>query len=288
MNKLPLSAALRSTLALIEDDNKTPVAAEKPQRPLENIKLVLVGDANVGKTELAYCFKHRVFSGTTSSTIGVDYTSVDMLLCKEQIHTRIELFDTAGQERFGNHLTRNYYRLSDGVIIVFDPQNDDSVHRAHLLHKQITADVPDIVCMFVANKLDLFPTAHERRARIVKLANLFTPPKGSPPIRPTPEIYMPEELEMPFRAISLRENPAAAVDLVAEIGQRIIMNRAAAEIRCASNPLSPRSTITLGSSKSIARQQRDQLQRTPRGAQRQKRFEESDTDQPKKKNSCFF
>ena len=314
MSKVQLSPAVSHTLSTIslDDDAESSVdasAAAPTASPrassapttraerVECVRIVLVGDSNVGKTELANCFKTRTFSGTTVASIGVGYTSVDLLLCAERIRTRVELYDTAGQERFGNYLMRNYYRLAKGMIIVFDPQNADSLVRAQKMYAQITDDVPDIVCMFVANKIDLFQgTEEEWAVRLKKLTNLFTPPPSITELRrPPSELFRPEELEMPLKAISLLRTPAVALDLVAELAQRILINAATSAARLAANPLSPRSGAVLGSSKAISRQQRQRVEaaqpkgKPPPGSLRLKRIEEYNKNAKKKPSGfCFF
>jgi len=300
---------MASTLAEIplNDDDEAPPpprgssttgtpAATSSTGPVESIKIVLVGDPSVGKTEFANCFKTRTFSGNTVATIGMGHTSVDMRLCAEGVHVRVELYDTAGQERYGNQLMRTYYRLAHGVIIVFDPGAADSLVRAQKLYQQITEDMPDIVCMFIANKIDLITASEQEwELRLRKLANLFTPPPTDLVRRPPSQSYLPAELEMPLKAISLKRNPAVALDLVAELSQRILINRTTAAIRASTNPLTPHNGAALGSSRVIARQQRSALEQQRPGKSPPLRLQKQDastTKEPERKKlgsgSCFF
>jgi len=80
-------------------------------------KLLVVGDAGVGKTCLITRFVDDTFSSTSKSTIGVDFkaTSVEM----DGKPVQLQVWDTAGQERF-RALTTSYYRGAHGVIVVYD------------------------------------------------------------------------------------------------------------------------------------------------------------------------
>jgi len=307
MSKIQLPPEVSSTLTEIplddDDDNEgTPSDARvttpcQSSVPTEHIRIVLVGEANVGKTEFANCVKTRTFSGTTVATIGMGFTSVDMILCAERRHTRVDLYDTAGQERHGGHLMRTYYRLANGVIFVVDLTSPASWVRAQNLYAEITEDVPDAVCLFVANKSDLFDDHPSKLLEAIeKLTMLFAPgpPKPGEPPRPPrrrpSDIYRPEELEMPLKAISLRRTAPIALDLVAELAQRIIINRAEAIKRASISLMTPRSGETLGSSKLIAAQQRAQLeqlhkQKQARGTLRLRRQAEYNSKEQERKKT---
>jgi small GTP-binding protein len=196
---------------------------------IERVRIVMVGETNVGKTEFCNCFKTKVFSGTTVATIGVGFTSVDMYLhldASRRVHARIELYDTAGQERYGGQIMRTYYRVAQGVIIVFDPSVDESVTRAIKLHQQITEDVPDIVAVFVANKLDVLALqGDERAARIAKLEKLFKSAENARVAR----AFM--TVDMTMKTISLRERPESALDIVGEMSRMIVLNKIALKMR---------------------------------------------------------
>ncbi|XP_076448525.1 ras-related protein Rab-43-like [Babylonia areolata] len=80
-------------------------------------KIVLIGDAGVGKT----CVVHRLKSGTYTdlhgSTIGVDFTMKTLNIDGKLV--KLQVWDTAGQERFRT-ITQSYYRSANGVVIAYD------------------------------------------------------------------------------------------------------------------------------------------------------------------------
>ncbi|XP_071611575.1 ras-related protein Rab-43 isoform X2 [Heliangelus exortis] len=78
-------------------------------------KLVLIGDASVGKTCLVQRFKTGAFAERQGSTIGVDFTMKSL----EIQGKRVKIWDTAGQERFRT-ITQSYYRSANGAVLAYD------------------------------------------------------------------------------------------------------------------------------------------------------------------------
>lgn len=81
-------------------------------------KIVLIGDAGVGKTQMLAAFTRAGDDVQTRPTIGVEFgTKVvdlpDGSQCKAQI------WDTAGQERY-RAITSSHYRRAQGALVVFD------------------------------------------------------------------------------------------------------------------------------------------------------------------------
>ncbi|XP_039205382.1 ras-related protein Rab-43 [Crotalus tigris] len=80
-------------------------------------KLVLIGDASVGKTCLVQRFKTGAFSERQGNTIGVDFTMKSLEIQGKRV--KLQIWDTAGQERFRT-ITQSYYRSANGAILAYD------------------------------------------------------------------------------------------------------------------------------------------------------------------------
>ncbi|CAL1298861.1 unnamed protein product [Larinioides sclopetarius] len=80
------------------------------------IKIVTLGDSNVGKSALLLRFVKNTFRENMPITL------VDILQTQMNIENKtVDLFlwDTGGQERFKS-LISNYFRLADGALLVYD------------------------------------------------------------------------------------------------------------------------------------------------------------------------
>ena len=118
-----------------------------------NLKLVLIGDSNVGKTTLLYKYIDNENKEDIIPTLGLE-NKVKTIRIKG-INTKIQIWDTAGQEKF-NSLTKNIFTNTDGILIIFDLTNKTSF--THI--KNWIEDVKDqskksIKKIIVGNKSDL-------------------------------------------------------------------------------------------------------------------------------------
>jgi len=81
-------------------------------------KIVIVGDAGVGKSSLLCRFADDSFQENYQSTIGVDFKIREINLDSGKV-IKLQIWDTAGQERF-RAITRSYYHNADCVVLVYD------------------------------------------------------------------------------------------------------------------------------------------------------------------------
>uniref|UniRef100_A0A3Q3X543 Uncharacterized protein n=1 Tax=Mola mola TaxID=94237 RepID=A0A3Q3X543_MOLML len=82
------------------------------------LKIIVIGDSNVGKTCLTYRFCGGTFLKNPEATIGVDFREKTLELDGETI--KLQIWDTAGQERFRRSMVEHYYRSVHAVIFVYD------------------------------------------------------------------------------------------------------------------------------------------------------------------------
>jgi len=116
-------------------------------------KLVLLGEAAVGKSSLVLRFVRGHFLDYQESTIGAAFLA--QTVCLNDTTVKFEIWDTAGQERY-HTLAPMYYRGAQAAIVVYDIRSEDSFERAIKWVKELQRQgSPNIVIALAGNKLDL-------------------------------------------------------------------------------------------------------------------------------------
>ncbi|KAM9082674.1 ras and EF-hand domain-containing protein isoform 2-T2 [Megaptera novaeangliae] len=116
-------------------------------------KIVLAGDAAVGKSSLLMRLCKNEFRGNTSATLGVDFQMKTLIVDGER--TVLQLWDTAGQERFRS-IAKSYFRRADGVLLLYDVTCEKSFLNVREWVDMIEdAAHNSIPIMLVGNKADL-------------------------------------------------------------------------------------------------------------------------------------
>ncbi|KAJ5072555.1 ras-related protein rab-32 [Anaeramoeba ignava] len=121
-------------------------------------KVLVVGDVGGGKTSIIQRFVYNSFSRQYKATIGVDF-ALKVMNLDENTVVRLQLWDIAGQERFGN-MTRIYYKQAVGAFVVFDISRSDSFEgakkwKADIDSKVVLPNKDPIPIVLLANKVDL-------------------------------------------------------------------------------------------------------------------------------------
>jgi len=118
-----------------------------------NYKLVLLGDAAVGKSSSVERFVKNEFFEFQQPTIGAAFLTQTVPL--DDVIVKFEIWDTAGQERYRS-LAPMYYRGAAAALVVYDITVHDSFTGAKTwieeLQRQGSAD---IVIGLAGNKCDL-------------------------------------------------------------------------------------------------------------------------------------
>ena len=90
------------------------------------LKVLLVGEASVGKTSLMCRFVHKNYNNHYRTTVGIDFES--HVLQVDDNSVKIQIWDTAGQEKFKS-LSPQYYRGADVIVVVYDVSSRHSFDR---------------------------------------------------------------------------------------------------------------------------------------------------------------
>ena len=117
------------------------------------VKIMLIGNSNVGKTSIIKRYCKNIFSKSHISTVGIDLETKNIKIGKQIIN--LQLWDTAGQERY-RVLSKNYYNNSDAFIIVYDITNSKSFENVTNWIMQIKENASENVkIVLFGNKSDL-------------------------------------------------------------------------------------------------------------------------------------
>ena len=127
-------------------------SSDDDQKIKLSLKILLIGDSQVGKTSLLLKYTEHVFPEEHIATIGVEYK--DKFILKDNYNIRLQIWDTAGQERF-HSITKNIYRNANGVLFVYDITNEESFSNIKNWIKDLQNVGNDIKGVIIGNKIDL-------------------------------------------------------------------------------------------------------------------------------------
>jgi Ras-related protein Rab-11A len=117
------------------------------------IKIVTVGESSVGKTNLLLRFMRNEFDQAQRPTIGMDFFTKE--LTDDEYSIKVQFWDTAGQEKYKS-LASAYYKVSNGVILVYDVTQRHTFERLEHWLAEIRANSPTkLKMMLIGNKTDI-------------------------------------------------------------------------------------------------------------------------------------
>ena len=115
-------------------------------------KVLVIGDAGVGKSALIFRFADDIFRDSYISTIGIDFRIQTVNVDGRTI--KLQVWDTAGQERFRT-ITASYYRGAHGIMIVYAIDNEATFRNVRTWLTEISKYASnDIVKIVVGSKSD--------------------------------------------------------------------------------------------------------------------------------------
>lgn len=117
------------------------------------LKIIIIGDANTGKSSLLQRTTFNIFSESYATTIGLEFGS--KIIKYNDKNFKLHIWDTAGQERFQS-LTDSYYNFSIGYILVFDLSDIKTFYNLEKWINNVKNKCSKhIVGILVGNKSDL-------------------------------------------------------------------------------------------------------------------------------------
>lgn len=119
------------------------------------LKILLIGDEDVGKTAILFRFCDDAFNAGFISTIGIDFKIKTVEVNGKVV--KLQIWDTAGQERFKT-ITNSYLRGAHGVMLVYSVTSRQSFESITAwkenLEKIEVANINDIEMILVGNNCE--------------------------------------------------------------------------------------------------------------------------------------
>tara|TARA_B110000971_G_scaffold197353_2_gene213150 strand:- start:1086 stop:1649 length:564 start_codon:yes stop_codon:yes gene_type:complete len=112
-----------------------------------------MGDSYVGKSNIVSQLCNNRYSGSSMSTLGIDFYMKTFNIC--DIALKFHIWDTSGQPQYKS-IVEAYYKTVDIVIICYDISNKDSFHNVRNWYDQIKGfNLDKSLIYIVGNKIDL-------------------------------------------------------------------------------------------------------------------------------------
>lgn len=117
------------------------------------LKIVVVGDSGVGKTNIISRYADDRFIENTKNTIGVDFSSHRIGIDGNEID--VQFWDTAGQEKY-RAMATGCYRKAKGAVVVYDITSIESFYNCgRWLEELQLYSTEKLIPLLLGNKIDL-------------------------------------------------------------------------------------------------------------------------------------
>jgi small GTP-binding protein len=117
------------------------------------IKLVLIGDTDVGKTSIVKTAVTGSFTDESVSTLAASYSTKSFQIASRTV--RLQIWDTAGQEKYRG-MTPMYYHNAQVALIVYSITKKETFSAIDFWMKSLRDHADgQIVVFVVGNKTDL-------------------------------------------------------------------------------------------------------------------------------------
>lgn len=127
------------------------------EKPQAEFKVVILGDSHIGKTSLVTRFAEGYYrENSRPATVG-GYFVTKTILSSDNVHTKIQIWDTAGAESF-RAMAPMFYKTASAIIICYDATRRDSFDGMRLWLDEVRRKVrvgQDVVVAIAALKTDL-------------------------------------------------------------------------------------------------------------------------------------
>ena len=137
-----------------------------------SFKMIVVGDAGVGKSCLTSKASKGIFEETYAATIGFEFLAFNVKLNDKVV--KLQIWDTCGQEIYRS-LISSFYKNSSLAMMVYAINNKESFTHIESWLKEVKLQSnPDVKIFLIGNKSDL----EEERKVSKEEANIFKEENG--------------------------------------------------------------------------------------------------------------
>lgn len=133
------------------------------------LKVIVVGNGQVGKTSMITRFAKGIFTNEYKKTIGVDFLEKKMYLTSLGEEVTYLLWDTAGQEEY-DAITRTYYKGAGACVLAFSTTDRASFDAIESWHQKVTDECGPVTMVLVQNKVDMMDDAQMEARDVEHLA----------------------------------------------------------------------------------------------------------------------
>ena len=117
------------------------------------VKVIIIGDSSVGKTNIMSRYLKNQFLENSKATVGVEFGAKLFNINGHKI--KAQIWDTAGQEKY-KAITGAYYKGSKGAFVVYDITRKDTFESIdRWINDLKTTGDTKLNIMIIGNKCDL-------------------------------------------------------------------------------------------------------------------------------------
>ena len=121
---------------------------------LTEIKIITLGETEVGKSSFIIKYVEGKFSSNYMSTLGLDFRQKKIEL-EDGKEINLQLFDTAGQERYKS-ISSNLIKKANGILLIYDISNKTSFNSIGKWMESIEEiSSSNTIVILIGNKSDL-------------------------------------------------------------------------------------------------------------------------------------
>lgn len=126
-----------------------------------NAKIILIGEATVGKSSIILQYFENRFEENIPNTIGTAFLTKN--IDRDDTCLKMNVWDTCGQERF-MAIASIYYKDANVILLALDSTNEKSLEQAEKYLEEIHSNASSSCSLIlIVNKIDLLPGYREEQ-----------------------------------------------------------------------------------------------------------------------------